>query len=58
MLRILLVDDEPLVLIGLQGMLEWEKLGYTVCGTARNGKLALELIERCLLYTSDAADEL
>lgn len=22
------------------------KLGYTVCGTARNGKLALELIER------------
>ena len=37
MLRILLVDDEPLVLIGLQGMLEWEKLGYTVCGTARNG---------------------
>ena len=33
-------------LIGLQGMLEWEKLGYTVCGTARNGKLALELIER------------
>ena len=46
MLRILLVDDEPLVLIGLQGMLEWEKLDYTVCGTARNGKLALELIER------------
>ena len=46
MLRILLVDDEPLVLIGLQGMLEWEKLGYTICGTARNGKLALELIER------------
>lgn len=46
MLRILLVDDEPLVLIGLQGMLEWERLGYTVCGTARNGKLALELIER------------
>lgn len=46
MLRILLVDDEPLVLIGLQGMLEWESLGYTVCGTARNGKQALEVIER------------
>ena len=46
MLRILLVDDEPLVLIGLQGMLEWEKLGYSICGTARNGKLALDLIER------------
>ena len=46
MLRILLVDDEPLVLIGLQGMLEWEKLGYTICATARNGKQALELIEK------------
>lgn len=46
MLRILLADDEPLVLIGLQGMLEWEKLGYTICGTARNGKLAQEAIER------------
>lgn len=46
MLRILLADDEPLVLIGLQGMLEWEKLGYTICGTARNGKLAQDLIER------------
>ena len=40
MLRILLVDDEPLVLIGLQGMLEWEKLGYTVCRrcTASSGR--------------------
>ena len=46
MLRILLADDEPLVLIGLQGMLEWEKMGYTVCGTARNGRIAQELIER------------
>lgn len=46
MLRILLADDEPLVLIGLQGMLDWEKLGYTICGTARNGKLAQEAIDR------------
>lgn len=46
MLKILLVDDEPLVLIGLQGMLEWETLGYTICATARNGKQALEIIER------------
>ena len=46
MLRVLLADDEPLVLIGLQGMLDWEKLGYTICATARNGKLALEAIER------------
>ncbi len=46
MLRVLLADDEPLVLIGLQGMIEWERLGYEVCATARNGRLALEAIER------------
>lgn len=45
MLKILMADDEPLVLIGLQGMLDWEKLGYEICATARNGKQALELIE-------------
>lgn len=46
MLKVLLADDEPLVLIGLQGMLKWESLGYEICATARNGKQALELIER------------
>ena len=48
MLKVLLVDDEPLVLIGLQGMLDWNKLGWEIVGTARNGKEALELVrERC-----------
>ena len=32
MTRVLLVDDEPLVLIGLQGMLNWAALGYEVVG--------------------------
>ena len=35
MTKIFLVDDEPLVLIGMQGMLNWAELGYTVVGTAR-----------------------
>ena len=26
MFKVLLVDDEPLVLIGLQGMLDWNEL--------------------------------
>lgn len=45
-MRVLLVDDEPLVLIGLQGLLEWKSLGYELCGTARNGQAALEMIEK------------
>lgn len=45
MISVLLVDDEPLVLIGLQSMLRWEEHGLTVCGTARNGARALEMID-------------
>ena len=45
MTRIFLVDDEPLVLIGMQSMLNWAELGYEVVGTARNGAEALKAIE-------------
>lgn len=45
MFKVLLVDDEPLVLIGLQGMLDWDKLGWEIVGTARNGKDALAVIQ-------------
>lgn len=45
-MRVLLADDEPLVLIGLQSLLDWKALGYQICGTARNGQTALELIEK------------
>ncbi len=44
MIRVFLIDDEPLVLIGMQGMLDWAALGYEVVGTARNGGEALPLI--------------
>ena len=45
MTTILLVDDEPLVLIGMQSMLDWKGLGYELVGTARNGAEALKIIE-------------
>lgn len=45
MIRVYLVDDEPLVLIGMQSMLDWRSLGYEVVGTARNGADALRDIE-------------
>ena len=44
MIRVLLVDDEPLVLIGMQSMLDWCALGYELVGTARNGGEALDKI--------------
>ena len=45
MYRVLLADDEPIILSGLQSMLDWERLDCTVCGAARDGQQALELVE-------------
>lgn len=45
MKKLLIADDEPLVLIGVQSMLRWEEYGVEVCATARNGEQALALIE-------------
>lgn len=45
MTGVLLVDDEPLVLIGMQGMLNWAALGYEVVGTARNGAEAFRAVQ-------------
>lgn len=44
MLKILIVDDEPLVQIGIKSMINWTDYGLEVCGTAVNGEAALALI--------------
>ena len=46
MIKLLLVDDEPLVLVGLQTMLPWEDYGIEICGTARSGAQALDIISQ------------
>lgn len=46
MKKLLIADDEPLVLIGVQSMLKSADQGVEVCATARNGQQALELIEQ------------
>ena len=45
MYRVLLADDEPIILSGLQSMLDWGRLDCTVCGAVRDGQQALELVE-------------
>lgn len=42
MYRILLVDDEPLILAGIASMMKWEEYNCTVVGKATNGNQALE----------------
>ncbi|WP_293910503.1 response regulator transcription factor [Sphaerochaeta sp. UBA5836] len=36
--KLIIADDEPLVLVGLQSMLSWNELGIEMVGVARNGK--------------------
>ncbi|OHE75052.1 MAG: hypothetical protein A2413_08255 [Treponema sp. RIFOXYC1_FULL_61_9] len=43
--KLVIADDEPLVLVGLQSMLDWDSFGITVAGVARNGVQLMELIE-------------
>lgn len=40
-MRVLLVDDEPLIVEGLQRLIEWEEIGCKVIGTALDGSEAL-----------------
>lgn len=44
MFKLLIVDDEPLVQIGLKSMLNWADLGIELCPTAVNGEQALKII--------------
>lgn len=46
MYRLLIVDDEPLVLAGLKSMIDWDTLGIELAGTAANGQQALEIIRQ------------
>lgn len=45
MYRLLIVDDEPLVQVGIKSMLNWAELNIEVTGTAGNGQAALRMIE-------------
>ncbi|CAN7389343.1 response regulator [Paenibacillus sp. LjRoot153] len=43
MLKVLIVDDEALVRIGIKTIIPWEELGFELIGEAENGKKALEI---------------
>lgn len=43
--KVLLVDDEPIILRSLKVAIPWDDLQMEIVGEARNGELALRLIE-------------
>lgn len=46
MFKVLLIDDEPAALEGMQLWINWRELGFEICGTCGNGAEGLEMIER------------
>lgn len=48
MLRVMFADDEPYMLEGLRTMIDWNKLGFEVCGEASDGEDALALVASTL----------
>ena len=44
MYKVLIVDDERIAREGIKGAITWEDVGATVCGLAKNGLEAFELI--------------
>ena len=45
LLKLVIVDDEPILLQGLLNTYEWEKMGFQVVGTAQSGEQAIKVIE-------------
>lgn len=44
-MRVLLVDDEPLILYGLSMLVDWESEGYEIVGSFTSGNEALEYLK-------------
>lgn len=44
MLRMILADDEPVIMRGIKKLVDWEKLGISVVGEYENGQSAMEAI--------------
>lgn len=42
--KVLLVDDEPLILEGLERCIPWHEAGFRIAGKARNGQEALAML--------------
>lgn len=46
MLKVMLIDDEPFILQGLQILIDWNREGYEIVATMSNGKEALDYLKQ------------
>ena len=45
LLKLIIVDDEKIILQGMTTTFDWKSIGFNIVGTAMNGEAALKLIE-------------
>jgi len=45
MLKLLIVDDEPVILEGLKVIIDWEQYGFELIGAANDGEAALRIVK-------------
>lgn len=45
MYKVLIADDEPLILAGLRILVDWNSLGFEICAEARNGRDVITRLE-------------
>ncbi len=43
-MRVLLIDDEPIIREGLRSIIDWKSFGFEICGEAEDGKRGMEQI--------------
>ncbi|WP_138295646.1 response regulator [Clostridium sp. BSD2780061688st1 E8] len=46
MIKLMIVDDEPLIRMAIKNLFDWEENGFEITGEASNGETALALIEK------------
>ena len=56
--KVLLVDDEEDIRVGISRKMDWSGLGFELVGEAENGRDALELAEQQWRSASDKLDAL
>ncbi|MCQ6560952.1 response regulator transcription factor [Paenibacillus mendelii] len=50
MYKVLIVDDEPLILEGMRYVIDWEEHGAEIAGSASNGAEALRILEQSTIH--------
>ena len=48
MIKVLIVDDEILIRVGIKSCIDWESNGFEVVGLAEGGKQAVDIIEKAV----------